>query len=150
MKRKLILIIAMAGLTIVTLTIGAWNNGLTNSTKRPGSILGTWKGASYKYGTSASNFIDFPKNESHIKLITENYFTWVTVDTTTRIVTSMAGGKYTLSGNTYTESIDYGLGMDRYLRNNQKFTIKVEGNMFYLSGTLNDGYKIEEIWERVK
>lgn len=139
----------MTTLTIAALTIGACNNRLINSKKNSISILGTWQAVSYKYG-SQSNFIDFPKNQRNIKLITENYFTGVRLDTTTRKINRMAGGTYTLNGNVYTESIDFGLGMDLYLRQKQTFTIKVEGNIFLLSGSLSDGLKIEEIWERVK
>ena len=150
MKRTFLLILAMAALTIVVLTTGGCNNELFNSKKSSDSILGTWQLASYKYGSNQSNFIDASPGQRHIKLITETYFTWIITDTITKKVYSAAGGTYTLSGNTYTESIDFGLGMDTYLGHKHIFTIKVEGDMFFLSGSLADGLKIEEIWQRVK
>jgi hypothetical protein len=113
------------------------------------AIPGTWKLASYNYGTS-HNFIPVPKGDQHIKLITETHFMWVETDTATRKVLSMAGGTYTLNGNTYTESIDYGIDMDSYLGHNQTFTVKVEGDLLFMSGILSDGYKVEEIWQRAK
>jgi hypothetical protein len=111
--------------------------------------LGTWKLASYKYSTSG-NFNPVPKGEQHIKLITETHFMWAETDTATGKVMGMAGGTYTLKGNTYTESIDFGIGMDSYLGRNQTFTLLVEGDLLFLTGVLSDGYHVEEVWKRVK
>jgi hypothetical protein len=55
-----------------------------------------------------------------------------------------------LNGNIYTESIDFGSGMDTYLGKKHVFTIRVEGDKFFLSGSLADGLKIEENWQRLK
>jgi len=40
--------------------------------------------------------------------------------------------------------------MEGYLGTKSNFKIKVEDGMFYLSGVLSSGYKIEEIWQKVK
>jgi len=40
--------------------------------------------------------------------------------------------------------------MDSYLSSKSNFKIKVEDGMFYLTGVLSDGYKIEEVWQKVK
>lgn len=114
------------------------------------SHLGTWQLASFKYGTGQPDFTDYPPSQRRIKLITDTHFTWVDFDTTTKKVTSTAGGTYTLSGNTYTESIDFGRGMDTYLGQKHAFTIRVEDDTLLLSGSLADGLKIEEVWQRVK
>jgi hypothetical protein len=55
-----------------------------------------------------------------------------------------------LTDNTYTESIDFGLGMDTYLGQKHAFTIQVEGDRFHLSGSLAAHLKIEEVWHRLK
>jgi hypothetical protein len=120
------------------------------SQKMSGSHLGTWKLVSYKYGPSQPGFRDFPESQQRIKLITETHFTWVQFDAATMKVGAAAGGTYSLSGNTYTESIDFGLGMDTYSGAKHAFTIRVEGDKFFLSGSLADGLMIEEVWERVK
>jgi hypothetical protein len=114
------------------------------------SLLGTWQLASYKYGTNQPDFTDFPKGRCRVKLITETHYTWIEYDTATKIVKGSAGGVYSLSGNTYTESKDFGLGMDTYLGQKHAYTIRVDGDKLYLSGSLSDGLKIEENWRRLK
>lgn len=148
MKRTIVLIVVTATLLIAALTVGVSNYEVLN--KRSRAHLGTWQLASYKYGINQSAFNDARKYQQSIKLFTENHFTWVHIDPITKKVFGAAGGTYTLDGNTYTESIDYGLGMDRYLGKTHTYTIKVEGDMFFLSGYLADSLKIEEIWQRVK
>jgi hypothetical protein len=148
MKRAFVLFVSVAALAIAVLTISAVPGPSVK--KKPASITGTWELVSYKYGFAQSAFIDVPKSQCHYKLITDTHFTWVSFSTDTKKVMSSAGGAYTLEGNTYTESLDYGLGMDAYLGNKCPYTIKVEGDMFFLSGFLTEGYKIEEIWKRVK
>ena len=150
MKRAFVIIMMAAALILAVPVAVNCQKAVSGFEKSSAPHLGTWQLSSYKYGQNSSAFIDVPSNLQHIKLITENYFTWVNTDTTTKKVYSMAGGRYTLNGNTYIESIDYGIGMDDYLGHKQIFTIKVEGDMFFLSGKLNDNYMIEEIWRRVK
>ena len=70
--------------------------------------------------------------------------------TTQGKVVQSAGGKYTLAGETYTEYLGFGLGMDQYLNTSPQFTIKVEGDMMFQTGLLTSGYRIEEIWKRIK
>lgn len=111
--------------------------------------IGTWKLVSYKYSTTG-NFVKVPKGDQHIKLITGTHFMWAETDSATREVSGMAGGTYALKGNTYTESIDFGIGMSNYLGRKQTFTLVVEGDLLFLSGVLTDGYHVEEVWQRVK
>ena len=145
MKRTIVGIVAIVALAIAV-DLGAQQE----SQKGSGSHLGTWQLASFKYGTNQPGFTDFPQSQRRIKLITETHFTWVEFDATTKKVSGAAGGAYSLSGNTYTESIDFGLGMDTYFGQKHAFTIRVERDKFFLSGSLADGLKIEEVWQRVK
>lgn len=112
--------------------------------------LGTWKLVSTKYG-DAKEFTKYRETSSRIKLITATHFTWVEVGAATKKVLASAGGTYKLSGNSYTETINFaGDGMETYLGKSQMFTIRVEGDKLFQSGELSDGLKIEENWERVK
>jgi hypothetical protein len=112
--------------------------------------VGTWKLVSTKYG-DAKDFTKYGETSSRLKLINPTHFTWIEVDATTKKVLSSAGGSYKLSGNTYTETIDFaGDGMDAFLGKSQKFTIKIEGDKLFQSGELSNGLKIEENWERVR
>lgn len=142
MKRSIIGLAAMA----VAVVLQAQPEPQTSSAAH----LGTWQLASFKYGTDQPGFTDYPQDRRRLKLITATHFTWVDFGTATKRITGTAGGTYTLNGNTYTESIDFGLGMDTYFGQKHTFTIRVEGDTFFLSGTLADGLKIEEVWQRVK
>jgi hypothetical protein len=116
-----------------------------------GSHLGTWRLTSYKYGTGQESFTTVPQTERRLKLITDTHFTWVQFDPAARTSQGMAGGTYTLVGDAYTESIDFAdPGMASYLGAKHTFKIRIEGDQFFLSGSLADGLEIEEVWQRVK
>jgi hypothetical protein len=103
-----------------------------------------------KYG-SAAEFQKVPTEETMIKLVTDTYFTWVRFDSSTKEVTSAAGGRCTIEGDRYTELIKYGLGPVMNLKGaRQTFTWKLEGDKWHHSGTLSNGTRLEEIFERVK
>jgi hypothetical protein len=127
-----------------------FTDGVAAHQKSEGSSpVGTWKLISTKYG-DAKDFTMYSGPSLRLKIINPTHFTWLEVDES-KHVRSTAGGRYTLSGNTYTETIDFaGEGMDAYLGKPQKFTIKVDGDKLLQSGALSDGLKIEENWERVK
>lgn len=151
MKKPIVIISSTALLLVAVLTIQAFRKPVSGSDKEVvNPIIGSWQLDSYKYGISSSSFTTITPHRPHIKLITENRFLWVTYDAETKKILESAGGQYTLDGENYTESIDYGYGMDQYLGTKSEFKIKVEDGMFYLSGVLSDGYKIEEIWQKVK
>jgi hypothetical protein len=151
MKKPIVFISTTALLLVAVLAILAFRKPVPGSDKEAvNPIIGTWQLDSYKYGTSSSSFTTITPDRPHIKLITENRFLWVTYDAGTKKILESAGGQYTLDGENYIESIDYGFSMDEYLGTKSKFKIKVEDGMFYLSGVLSDGYKIEEIWQKVK
>ena len=145
MKGTILGIIAIMALV---LTVGL--QAQQEAKKATGPHLGTWQLVSYKYGTNQPGFTDFPESQRRIKLITDTHFSWVQFDTSTKKVSATAGGTYSLEGNTYTESIDFGLGLDTYLGQKHAFTIRVDGEKLFLSGTLADGLKIDEVWQRVK
>ena len=148
MKKALATTLSVVVLSIAILTISAGT--VFNPKKDKVNIQGTWQLVSCKYGPTASGFTDFPEVMHRIKVINETHFIWVQYDTLSRKVVSSAGGSYTIIGNTYTESLDFGLAMDGYLKQNHTYTVKVEGDIFFLSGLLAPDYKIEEIWKRVK
>lgn len=114
------------------------------------SLQGTWKLVMFKYGSSASSFTEVPAASQRLKMITDNYFIWVSVDSVKRAIGSSAGGRYILEGNNYTEMLDFGLGMSSYTGTNPTYTVKTEDDLLFLSGLLSPGYRIEEIWKRVK
>ena len=151
MKKPIVFISASAILLVAVFGILSFRKPVSGPEKEAvNPIIGSWQLDSYKYGPTSSSFTTITIDRPHIKLITGNRFLWVTYDAGTKKVLESAGGQYTLDGENYVESIDYGYSMDEYLGTKSKFKIKVEDGMFYLSGVLSDGYKIEEIWLKVK
>ena len=65
---------------------------------------------------------------------------------------SQSGGSYTLKGDDYVETPEYGLGdtLDQLKGKPQEFKGKVEGNKWHHTGKLSSGTTIEEVWERVE
>jgi hypothetical protein len=151
MKRPVIFLIAALLLATGVIFLTACQKGSSGASKSKSAynpIVGTWLLDSYKYGTSSSAFTRANPEQGHIKLITENRFLWVAYDTTTKKILESAGGRYSIDGDNYIESIDFGYNMDSYLKLKSKFKIKIEGRMLFLTGVLGDGLKIEEIWQK--
>jgi hypothetical protein len=148
MKKIVVAIAAMLVLAIASCHVG--QRAQQEPRMRSGSLLGTWELVSYKYGDQ-KEFSDFPKDRRRIKMITETHYIWVEFQTSTKEIQTGAGGSYSFSGDTYTESKDFAIvGMTSYLGKKHVFTVRVEGDKFYQSGALSTGFKIEEIWHRIK
>ncbi len=147
--KKLIVFLVAALLTLSAVVFVAFRNPVPEKGSE-NSIVGTWQLESYKYGSTANSFTSITPYRPHIKLIAENRFLWATYDASTKRILESAGGSYELKGESYIESIDFGFGMDSYLGSKSVFKIKVEDGMFYLTGQLSDGYKIEEVWQKIK
>jgi hypothetical protein len=111
-------------------------------------LLGTWKLISAKYGGHESKF---PEGVTMLKHVTATQFMWATYDND-GTVTRAAGGDYTLNGEVYEETPEYGISSDFDLIKGkpQTFKWKVEGNKWYHVGKLSNGLTIEEVWERVE
>jgi hypothetical protein len=86
-----------------------------------------------------------------IKHVTPAQFMWVTYDKDGH-VTRTAGGSYTLKGDTYEESPEYGLSQDFEIIKGKThtFTCRIAGNTWHHDGKLNNGETIEEVWERME
>jgi hypothetical protein len=109
-------------------------------------LVGTWKFVSANYGGQK---FQFPEGTTTVKHVTPTQFMWVTYDKDGK-VSRAAGGHYTLKGETYEETPEYGIGEDfeGIKGKAQLFKWKVDGNKWYHNGKLNTGLTIEEVWER--
>jgi hypothetical protein len=112
-------------------------------------LIGTW--------VVISDVVDgidrpIPRDLVTYKYITPVGFIWLSYDRITKTITRAAGGTYTLSGNVYTERIEYGIGRQyEIIRNTQpSFTATVDGDKWYHKGSLANGQTIDQIWERVE
>ena len=109
------------------------------------SAQGSWRLVSAKANGQA---IDFPAGTTILKHVTATHFMFVHYDTQGRI-TVAGGGRYTLSGTRYQETVEYGLGegLAPLIGKAQVFTLRIERGRWYQSGTESTGTAIEEVWE---
>jgi hypothetical protein len=92
-----------------------------------------------------------PEGIKHIKLIAGQHFVWVWYDSVKGNPQYTGGGTYTLTGDSYTEHINFinVKDADKFVDKDQPFTIKLEGDTLTISGKLPNGQKISETWKRV-
>ena len=116
--------------------------------KSENKLLGTWKSVSAKFGGQEYKF---PEGTTTLKHVTPTQFMWTSYDKD-GIMTRAAGGTYTLKGEAYVETPEYGMSGDFDIIKGkaQTFTWKVEGNKWFHNGKLSNGLTIEEVWERVE
>jgi len=141
--RSLALIIALA--VMASTARPAEPKGDANSHSK---LVGTWKLLTAKYGGQES---PLPEGLTTVKHVTPTQFMWVTYDKDGK-VSRAAGGTYTLKGEVYEETPEYGISGDFDLIKGQAQTFKwkVEGNKWYHNGKLSNGLTIDEVWERVE
>ena len=112
-------------------------------------LVGTWKSVSAKYG---GREVKRPEGYTHVKHVTPTQFMWAMYDQD-GTVTRAAGGDYTLKGDEYEETTEYGVGEEFKTLLKGKthpFKWKIEKNRWHHSGKLSTGLTIDEVWERVE
>ncbi len=89
---------------------------------------------------------------AQVKIVTQDRCAWASYEPGTGAVIRAAGGSCRLGDGTYVERLEYANADDLagLIGKDQKFTWKVEGDRWYLSGNLSNGQRIEELWERAK
>jgi hypothetical protein len=114
-----------------------------------GKLEGTWRLVGFM---EDGKLTEAPKGHTQLKLVTATHFTWATYDNDNGEIQASAGGTYTLKGDSYKEMVRYVHGdfLKELVGKEQPFTYKLEGNRWYHTGTLTTGFKIDEVWERVK
>jgi hypothetical protein len=135
-------------IALVMTVAHAWADEPKRDAKSDNKLVGTWKLVSAKYGGEE---FKFPEGDTMVKHVTPTQFMWATYDKDGK-VTRAAGGGYTLKGDVYEETPEYGIGSDFEVIKGkaQTFKWKVEGNKWYHDGKLSNGLTIEEVWERVE
>jgi hypothetical protein len=125
-----------------------WERVETKSdTKSNHPLVGTWRIVSAKY---QDKDVKFPEGTTALKHVTPTQFMWVRCDKDGNVLYG-AGGGYTIKGDGYEETTAYGFGEFEAIKGKtHKFQWRVEGNKWLHNGSLADGFKIEEVWERVE
>jgi hypothetical protein len=116
--------------------------------QRETKLIGTWKLVSAKYG---GREFKFPEGTTMVKHVTPAQFMWASYDNDGKVARA-AGGQYTLKGEVYEETPEYGISddFDVIKGKAQTFKWKVDGNKWFHSGKLSNGLTIDEVWERVE
>src|SRR5215470_14061727 len=146
----LVSLVAVAAFT--SFTSGASGRSTAEEPKKAeamteNKLVGTWKQVKAKFG---GNDAKLPEGNTQLKHITSTQFMYVDFDKDGKVIDAF-GGPYTLKGEKYEETLEYGVGdVFKILKGKpQSFECKVEGNKWYHSGTLSNGLTIEEVWERL-
>jgi hypothetical protein len=136
-------VIAFASVVFVATAWAQMNNSADGQTK----LAGAWEMTSYDYGNSGG----LPKGSKEVKLLSANHFVWVLYNAKNGQTLATGGGTYTLTGDSYTEHLDYSdkraaalIGKD------QRFTLKLSGDTLQTMGTLSTGQRIAETWNRME
>lgn len=148
--KKILVILTTVSFLIICSSFNPEIADKASKKKKMADITGTWKLEAYRHDISSNSFTTRPDNFPEIKFITGKSFCWVSYYSGTGKISGSAGGTYTLEGDTYTENIEYGLNMDAYLGTKSVFTVRIEGDVMFITGSLSSGQRIEQIWHRVK
>jgi hypothetical protein len=117
-----------------------------------GELLGSWKHVS---GTNSGKEVKFPDGVIALKHITPTHFTVVGYNTNDGSVLWVIGGTYTVRGDVYEETPEYGIAqvMPNFpkLRGNlQSYKWRVEQNQWKTDGKLSTGAPAGEVWQKVE
>lgn len=110
-------------------------------------LVGNWKAVTRKYGGA-----DFQSPEGEVTLKQLRRLSSCGSSMARTECNPHRRRTYTIKGNEYVETPEYGIGSDVQLLKGkaQSFTWKVEGNKWYHVGTLRNGLTIDEVWERIE
>ena len=146
MKRFGLAGVALTCVTAFVVTGRATDEPANDKTKTGSALFSTWKLISGSYG---GNDFKVPEGQTMLKHVTATQFMWATYDKEGKMFRA-AGGPYTLKGDTYEESPEYGFSDDFDLIKGKihVYKTKIEGNKWYIDGMLASGLTIKEEWER--
>jgi hypothetical protein len=128
------------------MAVRAADEPVKDKAKSGNMLVGTWKLVTGKYGGQEAGF---PEGTTMLKHITPTQFMWASYDREGKVFRA-AGGSYTLKGETYEETPEYGFSsdFDAIKGKTHAFKAKVVGNRWHSDGMLASGVTIEEVWER--
>ena len=92
-----------------------------------------------------------PQGVVHLKHITPTHWTWVIYQKERKTPVAVAGGTWTLEGDTYKERCDFaGTGFEHLRGTETPYASKVDGDRWSIKGTVSNGAKVDETWTRQK
>lgn len=113
----------------------------------PAQLQGSWILKSAVYTKTDGTVIKISDQDmKSIKLVSKEYFSFVTVNKDGSFSNALTG-RYQLQGDSYQETPEAG-SVPAMLNKTYEFKAKVEGDLWHHSG-MEDGTKIEELWQRL-
>ncbi len=111
-----------------------------------GNLAGLWQiiGREQKEGTMGEMKKGARKT---VKIMTQNRFQWVAMNTETKVFSGTGGGSYTLKDGKYTETIEFFSRDSSRIGFSLSFDAKVEGKKWQHTGKSSKGDRVNEIWE---
>ncbi len=111
-------------------------------------IVGTWQLCNMKDSLVITNYNN-GEGQNRYKFITPESFSVVDFSGNTKILKGAFMGSYSIDGNIYREVIQYtGTGYQRYLNENNSFSLNISGNYMTIVGINNDYGP--ELWKKIK
>ena len=116
--------------------------GTTSAQEKKNQLEGTWVLSSGDFAGA-------------LKIINKTHFATVSQDTSKQR-SHFNAGTYSLSGDTYTENIEFFSAFPELIGNSVSYKIKIEGNRFTISPlekeeeTEPEMQVQEEVWEKIK
>ena len=144
MKMKAVFISALFALAMFCIT------GKGQKYPEKADIAGNWR-LVQNNPTRHSTMEEFPPEFTEIKQSVDGRFSWMLMSDAEGKVLNGAGGTYLLDGDTYTETIDYGLPeMTRFIGKQAVYQISVERDTMRISGMLDNRIEVREVWVRMR
>lgn len=129
-------------------------------------LEGTWQLISYNYIGLRQTL---GPDKICLKTISSTHYSWVYYHAPSKKLISNGGGSYCLTANTCSEKVDFLQGLEadfrsasyktcytspeqveEFYRADKCMKVVIQGDLMRISGTLPNGYALEEIWQRVK
>ena len=110
------------------------------------AVLGTWELVSHDYAGEQA-----PADQRQVKILAPGHFMWLTYDKAKMKAVGEGVGTWTLSGNTYSEHVDFieAEGAPNMNGTDLKFTVNVSGDTLTQTGSIG-GTAMKETWKRLK
>jgi hypothetical protein len=117
--------------------------------KKSAGIAGTWELVKFQYGDGP--WAEPAKGERELKQITSTGFTWLVISRDSKEVTRGAGGRSSIDGGSYRETVQYsiGAGQKGSVGREISYTWRTKGEELHTSWTEGD-QKGKQVWRLAK
>lgn len=139
--------VVIAGIALMTI-LAAYGP----PTPSAADVKGSWKVVKARYGSDPEKTYG-ASDMSIIKTFTGTRWTVAYFEKGTKVFSGAGGGSYTLSGESYVETIDYYSWDEANVGTTATFSLKMENGMLHQYGTIaykdNPKYIIDEWYKRI-